>query len=216
MPWIVFDMDQHLMRVSKGSLCWVLACMSPQGLEGSLGSVAVGCTATELVAGNQCVAAEDKGGELGLTAGEGIEAAVVVEQVRCPVFDSGSIHLLWGEDSRSVGIVHLGKVFGRLRMRSERPLTVGRSSSEISLLILGMARLSLFAIFLAEEQLRKCSRMQHLFDRMTHGHSDLALCSSLAESHNPPCLIFSSSLLANCHQSLRSSQVRRSRCFHSS
>lgn len=215
MPWTVFDMDRHSMRESKGSLCWGLVCMNPQGLEGSRDSVAVGCTAMGQVGGSQCVAVEDKGAELGSMAEEDIEAAVAVAQGHCPVSGFGSIHLLLGEDSRSVGTVHLGKVFGRLRMRSAMPLTVGRSLYWISHLLFEKIHSSSSAIFLVGEQLRIYSRMRHLFDRMTYGHSDLDPCSFPAELHNPPYSMVYYSLLFHCHWSFKSSHVRGGRCSHS-
>ena len=208
-------MDRHLTRESKGSLCWGLACMNPQGLEGSRDSVVVGCTAMGQVGGSQCVAVEDKGAEPGSMAEEDIEAAVAVAQGHCPVSGFGSIHLLLGEDSRSVGTVHLGKVFGRLRMRSAMPLTVGRSLYWISPLLFEKSRSSSSAIFLVGEQLQICLRMRHLFDRMTHGHSDLDLCFFPAELHNPPCSMVYYSLVAHCHRSFKSSHVRGGRCSHS-
>jgi hypothetical protein len=120
-------------------------------------------------------------------AEEGIEAVVVVALVHCPVSGFENIHLLLGEDSRLIGTVQLVKVFGRLRMRSAMPLNVGRSWYWISPLSFEKNRLSSFATSLAGEQLQRYLKMRHLFDRMTHGHNDLDLCSSPAELHNPPC-----------------------------
>ena len=94
MPWIVSGTDQSLMPVLKGNLYWELACMSPQGLEGSRGLVLVCCMVTGQVDESQCVAVEDTDVGQNVKAEEGIEAVAVVERGHCLVFDFDNIHSL--------------------------------------------------------------------------------------------------------------------------
>ena len=92
MPWIVSGTDQSSTPVLKRNLYWVLACMNPQGLEGSRDLVLVCCMVMEQVAESQCVVVEDTDVGQSVKAEEGIEAVVVVERDHCLVFDFDNIH----------------------------------------------------------------------------------------------------------------------------
>ena len=88
------------MRDPWGSHDWELVCLNLPGFGDTLDWLAVWYIAAEQVVENRYAAVEDKGGDLGSTAAEGVGGVAAVVQDRYSAVGLDNIHWPWEVGSR--------------------------------------------------------------------------------------------------------------------